>query len=250
MKQRTAIVMAAGKGTRMQSDLPKVLVPVCGRPMIEYVLDTLREAGVDRLIVVVGYRAELVREQLAPRDDIVFAEQTEQLGTGHAVMMCRDALAGVEGPVLIVAGDSPLMQTDSIAALFAEFDSREPACILGTGYRDDPTGFGRILRNGEGHFVGIVEQKDATAEQQPIKEVNLSCYVFACGDLLASLDALDNTNAQGEYYITDCPGLLLAEKKEVVALDVLKPCESLSINTMEDLEVVEAEMNRLQANTS
>jgi bifunctional UDP-N-acetylglucosamine pyrophosphorylase/glucosamine-1-phosphate N-acetyltransferase/UDP-N-acetylglucosamine pyrophosphorylase len=103
------------------------------------------------------------------------------------------------------------------------------------------------VRDAEGRFVGVVEQKDATEEQQQIKEVNLSCYVFNCGDLLASLDAIDNTNAQGEYYITDCPGLLLAEKKEVIALDALKPCESLSINTMEDLEVVAEEMNRLGA---
>ena len=249
MKQRTAIVMAAGKGTRMQSELPKVLVPVCGRPMIEYVLDVLREVGVTRQIVVVGYRADLVREQLTGREDVLFVEQTEQLGTGHAIMMCRDALADTDGGVLIVAGDSPLIQVESMVTLFTEFESRQPACILGTGYRDDPTGFGRVVRNGEGRFVGIVEQKDATAEQQQIKEVNLSCYVFNCGDLLASLDALDNTNAQGEYYITDCPGLLLEAKKEVMALDVLKPCESLSINTMEDLDIVEAEMNRLQTNT-
>ena len=248
MKQRTAIVMAAGKGTRMQSDLPKVLVPVCGRPMIEYVLDAIQQAGVTKQIVVIGHRADLVREQLAGREDVVFVEQREQLGTGHAVMMCREALCETEGAVLIVAGDSPLMQADSIAALFDAFDSQQPACILGTGYRDDPAGFGRVVRDEQNCFVGIVEQKDATPEQQQLKEVNLSCYVFACGDLLASLDALDNTNAQGEYYITDCPGLLLAAGKEVMALDVLKPCESLSINTMEDLAVVEAEMDRLQTN--
>lgn len=248
MNKRTAIVMAAGKGTRMHSDLPKVLVPVCGRPMIEYVLDTLRQAGVEQQIVVIGHRAELVREQLSSREDVVFVEQTEQLGTGHAVMMCRDALSETEGAVLIVAGDSPLMQADSIAALFDAFDSHAPACILGTGYREDPTGFGRVLRDAENRFVGIVEQKDATEQQQQINEVNLSCYTFDCRDLLASLDALDNTNAQGEYYITDCPGILLEAAKKVIALDVLKPCESLSINTMEDLSIVEAEMERLQAN--
>ena len=250
MKQRTAIVMAAGKGTRMQSDLPKVLVPVRGRPMIEYALDALRRAGVNRQIVVIGHRGDLVRQQLADREDVVFAEQTEQLGTGHAVMMCREALSETEGAVLIVAGDSPLMQAESITALFDAFDSRQPACILGTGYRDDPTGFGRVVRDEQNRFIGIVEQKDATSEQQQLKEVNLSCYVFECGDLLASLDALDNTNAQGEYYITDCPGLIMAAGKEVMALDVLKPCESLSINTMEDLAVVEAEMERLRANAS
>ena len=250
MKQRTAIVMAAGKGTRMQSDLPKVLVPVCGRPMIEYVLDTLREAGVERQIVVIGHRGDLVREQLSSRKAVIFVEQTEQLGTGHAVMMCRDALAGIEGAVLIVAGDSPLMQEKSITALFHAFDSQSPACILGTGYRDDPTGFGRVLRDAENRFVGIVEQKDASEQQKQIKEVNLSCYTFDCGDLLVSLKSLDNTNAQGEYYITDCPGILMKMGKEVMALDVLKPCESLSINTMEDLSIVEAEMERLQANAS
>jgi bifunctional UDP-N-acetylglucosamine pyrophosphorylase/glucosamine-1-phosphate N-acetyltransferase/UDP-N-acetylglucosamine pyrophosphorylase len=250
MKNRTAIVMAAGQGTRMQSDLPKVLVPVCGRPMIEYVYDTLREAGVDRQIVVIGHRAELVREQFAGRQDVVFVEQTEQLGTGHAVMMCRDQLSGFEGPVLVVAGDSPLMQVDSIAALFTEFNSHRRACILGTGYRADPVGFGRITRDPQGNFTGIVEEKDARPEEQQIREVNLSCYVFQCGDLLASLDSLDNANAQGEYYITDCPGILLAAGKDVVALDVLKPCESLSINTMEDLAVVESEIDRLQLRSS
>ncbi len=250
MKQRTAIVMAAGKGTRMQSDLPKVLVPVCGRPMIEYTLDALREAGVSRQIVVIGHRGDLVRKQLAGREDVIFVEQTEQLGTGHAVMMCREALAETHGAVLIVAGDSPLMQAESITALFHAFDSQQPACILGTGYRDDPTGFGRVVRDEQNRFIGVVEQKDATPDQQQLKEVNLSCYVFACGDLLASLDVLDNTNAQGEYYITDCPGLILDAGKEVMALDVLKPCESLSINTMEDLAVVEAEMERLQINAS
>ncbi len=245
MKNRTAIVMAAGKGTRMDSDLPKVLVPVCGRPMVEYVYDALREAGVDRQIVVIGHRADLVREQMAGRDDVVFVEQTEQLGTGHAVMMCREELIGFDGPVLVVAGDSPLMQADSISALFDGFDLDRPACILGTGYRDEPKGFGRIVRDQAGQFSEIVEQKDATAAQLAIQEVNLSCYVFDCQDLLGALDSLGNTNAQNEYYITDCPGILLAAGKDVVALDVLKPCESLSINTMEDLATVETEMSRM-----
>lgn len=242
MAERIAVVLAAGKGTRMKSDLPKVLVPVCGRPMIEYVIDALRRSGVDRQIVVVGYRSDLVRQHLAGQSDLVFVEQTEQLGTGHAVMVCRDELAGHDGLVLVVAGDSPMIQTDSLAALFAEFDRRRPACILGTGYRDDPTGFGRVLRGENGQFVGIVEEKDATDEQRRITEVNLSCYAFNCRDLLRSLDQLTDSNAQGEYYITDCPAILLKEGQTVVALDVLKPCEALSINTVDDLAVVEAAM--------
>ena len=138
--------------------------------MVEYVYDALREAGVDRQIVVIGHRADLVREQMAGREDVVFVEQTEQLGTGHAVMMCRDQLIDFEGPVLVVAGDSPLMQADSIGALFDGFDLHRPACILGTGYRDDPKGFGRIVRDQAGQFSKIVEQKDATATQLAIQE--------------------------------------------------------------------------------
>ena len=246
-QQRTAIVMAAGKGTRMQSDLPKVLVQVCGRPMIEYVYDALLAAGVDRQIMVVGHQADLVRQQLSDRQDVVFVEQVEQLGTGHAVMMCRDQLAEGDGPVLVVAGDSPLMQVSSIQSLFNEFDAQRPACILGSGYREDPTGFGRIVRNADGQFEGIVEQKDATDAQQAIREVNLSCYVFHDRDLLEAIGKLGNANAQGEYYITDCPGILLAAGRPVVALDILQPCEALSINTMDDLAIVEAEMRRLES---
>lgn len=244
MSKAVAVVMAAGKGTRMKSELPKVLVPVCDRPMVKYVLEALEKGGVAQNIVVVGHRAELVRETLDGWPGVTFADQTEQLGTGHAVMMCRDQLKDHVGAVLVVAGDSPLMQSDSIASLLEEFEREPTACLLGTGYRDDPQGFGRVVRDGEGKFDGIVEEKDATDEQRKITEVNLSCYVFNCQDLLWALDQLGNDNSQREYYVTDCPAILKATGKVVKALDVLKPCESLSINTMDDLAVVEAEMRR------
>ena len=246
MTQPLAIVLAAGKGTRMKSELPKVLVPVLGRPMIEYVLDALMAGGIANVAVVVGYRADLVKKTLAGRDRVLFAEQLQQNGTGHAVMMCRDLLREHTGPVLIVAGDSPLMQSRSIATLLSEFKKRPCACLLGTGYKDNPHGFGRIVRNSAGDFQAIVEEKDTTPEQKKIQEVNLSCYVFSGPELLHALDRLDNKNAQGEYYLTDCPGILLAEKKSVRALDVLQPCESLSINTMEELSIVEAEMRKMK----
>ena len=244
MSGRMAIVMAGGKGTRMNSDLPKVLVPVCGRPMIHYVIDALGRADVDCQVVVVGYRGDLVRSELAGRDRVAFAEQPQQLGTGHAVMMCRRYLQDHDGPVMVVAGDSPLIQVASVTALFDSFARSRPACILGTGYRDDPAGFGRILRDPKGRFAGIVEQRDADPQQQQIREVNLSCYIFQAGELLWSLDQLDNRNAQSEYYVTDCPGILLAAGKEVIALDVLQPCESLSVNTPDDLQAVEAVMRQ------
>jgi bifunctional UDP-N-acetylglucosamine pyrophosphorylase/glucosamine-1-phosphate N-acetyltransferase/UDP-N-acetylglucosamine pyrophosphorylase len=236
--------MAAGKGTRMKSELPKVLVPVCGRPMIHYVLDALEAAGIGRTVVVVGYRADDVRQALADRHNVAFALQSEQRGTGHAVMSAREQLANHDGPVLVVAGDSPLMQSDSIRTLLAEFEKRRPACILGTGTKADPRGLGRIVRAADGRFMGIVEEQDATAEQLRIQEVNLSCYVFNCRDLLAALDRIRSDNAQGEYYLTDCPAVLLAAGRDVQALNVLKPCEALSINNMEELAAVEAEMRK------
>jgi bifunctional UDP-N-acetylglucosamine pyrophosphorylase/glucosamine-1-phosphate N-acetyltransferase/UDP-N-acetylglucosamine pyrophosphorylase len=241
---RMAVVLAAGMGTRMKSDLPKVLFPVCGRPMVHFVLDALERAGVTRTIVVVGYRSELVRAELAGRS-VEFAEQTERLGTGHAVKMCASQLASHHGPVVVLAGDSPLVQDASLSALFAEFDRCNPACLLGTLKKDDPTGLGRIVRDATGAFQGIVEEKDATAEQRLIREVNMSTYVFDVRELLHALGMLRNDNRQREYYLTDCPGILLREGKHVRALPVLRPCESFSINTLEELTGVEAEMERL-----
>ncbi len=240
--KRVAVVMAAGKGTRMKSDLPKVLVEIAGRPMIEYVLDALLKGGVERIIVVVGYRAELVRAALASRPGIEFALQAEQLGTGHAVMACNEQLAGHEGPVLVVTGDQPLMRAESITALLAEFDRTPAACILGTADKEDPVGLGRVLRDEAGNFIGIVEEKDATEQQRRIAEVNMSYYVFDCRDLLPALDHLRADNSQGEYYLTDCPGVLVEQGKEVRALKVLQPCESLGINTVDELSLAETAM--------
>lgn len=234
-----AIVLAAGKGTRMKSELPKVLCEAAGRPLVEYVLDTLRDAGVERLVAVVGYKAELVEERLSKYENIEFAQQTEQLGTGHAVMMCRDLVANHHGPIIVVAGDSPMMQASSVKALLDDFAATQPACILGSLIHENPVGLGRIVRDEDGNFVGIVEEKDATDEQRQINEVNMSTYVFDGQKMLASLDKLTDDNRQKEYYITDIPGILLSEKEDVRALPVLKPIESLSVNTVEHLAAVE-----------
>jgi bifunctional UDP-N-acetylglucosamine pyrophosphorylase/glucosamine-1-phosphate N-acetyltransferase/UDP-N-acetylglucosamine pyrophosphorylase len=236
--------LAAGKGKRMASDLPKVLVPVCGRPMVRYVIDAVRAAGIERMVVVVGYRGELVREELAGEVGIEFAEQTEQLGTGHAVMMCRSQLAKQQGPVVVLAGDSPMTQASSLRALLAEFATRRPACLLGTAKKPNPVGLGRILRDKAGKFVGIIEDKDASPEQKAITEVNLSTYVFRPDALLSALDQLTSNNAQGEYYLTDCPSVLMKAGEAVDALCVLRPVEALSINTPEELRAVEEELRK------
>jgi bifunctional UDP-N-acetylglucosamine pyrophosphorylase/glucosamine-1-phosphate N-acetyltransferase/UDP-N-acetylglucosamine pyrophosphorylase len=245
MDQAVAVVMAAGMGTRMKSDLPKVLFPVLGRPMIEYVLDALSAGGVQRVIGVVGYRSDDVRRVLEGRTEIEFALQTERLGTGHAVKMAAGLLAGHEGPVLVVAGDSPLLQGDSVAKLLDHFRRYRPACLLGTLHKSNPQGLGRIVRDASGQFTGIVEERDATDEQRRITEVNMSTYVFDCRELLHALDRLEPNNNQGEYYLTDCPGILVREGKRVEALPILKPCEALSINTIDELAQVEAEMRKL-----
>jgi bifunctional UDP-N-acetylglucosamine pyrophosphorylase / glucosamine-1-phosphate N-acetyltransferase len=229
----------------MKSELPKVLFPVNGRAMIHYVLDALVAAGVTRSVVVVGYRGDDVRRELAGRSGISYAEQTEQLGTGHAVMMCRPQLAEHDGPVLILAGDSPLAQPESLRAVLGEFERGECAAVLGTLHKANPAGLGRIVRDPQGKFAAIVEEKDATEEQKRITEVNMSTYVFDCQQLRQALDRLTNDNRQKEYYLTDCPGILLREGKEVRALPVLKPCEALSINTVEELEIVAAEMRKM-----
>jgi bifunctional UDP-N-acetylglucosamine pyrophosphorylase/glucosamine-1-phosphate N-acetyltransferase len=251
MTEATAIVLAAGKGTRMKSDLPKVLVPIAGRPMIDFVLDMLDACGVRRQLVVVGYRSDLVREHLADRptgSQVEFAEQTEQLGTGHAVMMCRPQLAAADessaknaegDPVLIVTGDSPLVRPETIRALLAEFAETRPACLMGTAHKENPQGLGRIVRDVSGRFQAIVEERDATAEQKKITEVNMSCYVFDRSDLLWSLDQLKADNAQREYYLTDCPGLLRRAGRAVAASPRLTPVETLSINTPDELREVE-----------
>jgi bifunctional UDP-N-acetylglucosamine pyrophosphorylase/glucosamine-1-phosphate N-acetyltransferase/UDP-N-acetylglucosamine pyrophosphorylase len=244
MPQPLSIILAAGKGKRMASDLPKVLVPVCGRPMVRYVIDAVRAAAIGRILVVVGYRGDLVRRELQAEPGIEFVEQTEQLGTGHAVRMCADRLTTHTGPVLILAGDSPMTQVASLRALLAEFTTSQPACLLGTATTPNPAGLGRIVRDSAGHFQAIVEEKDATLQQRAITEVNMSTYLFQPAPLLNALQQLTAGNVQGEYYLTDCPGVLKQAGERVEALCVLQPCEALSINTPEELAVVETEMKK------
>jgi bifunctional UDP-N-acetylglucosamine pyrophosphorylase/glucosamine-1-phosphate N-acetyltransferase/UDP-N-acetylglucosamine pyrophosphorylase len=240
-----AIILAAGKGKRMGSDLPKVLLSVCGRPMIRYVVDAVRAAGIEQMVVVVGHRAELVKQELSAEPSVKFVAQTEQLGTGHAVMMCREVLAMHDGPVLILAGDSPMVQVSSLRAVLAEFAAERPACMLGTATKSDPTGLGRVVRDSAGNFHAIVEEKDATPTERAVTEVNMSTYVFQAADLLWALNQLTANNAQSEYYLTDCPGVLKSAGKKVVAVNVLQPCEALSINTPAELQAVEVEMKKL-----
>lgn len=242
MSKPLAVVLAAGKGTRMKTDLPKVLVPCCGRPLIEYVLAALRAGGVGRALVVVGYGADQVRQALDGRPEITFVEQIPQLGTGHAVAVCQPHLVAHRGAVVVVTGDSPMTQGESIAKLLELYQREHPACILGTLNKEDPSGLGRVVRDERGGFLAIVEEKDATDDQRKITEVNMSTYVFDCPFLLSALARLKNDNRQGEFYITDCPGILKRDGHDVRALAVLQPREAMSVNSWEELKLVEAEI--------
>jgi bifunctional UDP-N-acetylglucosamine pyrophosphorylase/glucosamine-1-phosphate N-acetyltransferase len=243
--QTTAIVLAAGKGTRMKSPLPKVLYPVLGRPMIHWVIDALERIGVTRKILVIGYEADLVKAELAHRSGIEYAIQEQQLGTGHAVQMAAPLLTSADQSVIVLAGDSPLVQPASLQRLLERFESGSFDCLLGTLHKENPFGLGRIVRDSAGSFTKIVEQKDATDTEKLITEVNMSTYAFRTEALLWALLRLSNQNAQGEFYLTDCPAILRNAGNRVEATAVLEPCEALSINTQEEALLVEAKMKEL-----
>jgi bifunctional UDP-N-acetylglucosamine pyrophosphorylase/glucosamine-1-phosphate N-acetyltransferase len=235
MAAPVSVILAAGKSTRMKSALPKVLHEVCGRPMIEYVLDAARAAGVTRQIVIVGHEAQKVKEALASHRDVEFALQAEQKGTGHAVMMCRDNLSGHDGPVLVLTGDAPLMRPESFTALLDVFTAEQAACVIGTAETEHNHGLGRIVRDVAENFVKIVEQKDASPAEAAIREINVGCYVFDCRALFAALDEIKPNNQQKEYYLTDCAAILKGKELSVVASKKLDIVEALGVNTRNEL---------------
>ncbi|MEM9165574.1 MAG: NTP transferase domain-containing protein [Planctomycetota bacterium] len=242
MPQPIAIILAAGKGTRMRSDLPKVCHPVGGRPMVAIVTDACLAAGCERVVAVVGYKQELVREALAAFGDrVAYAVQEEQLGTGHAVRCAIPALhhADPETPVLVLCGDGPLIRLDTLRALLSRHTESNAAATLATAVLDDASGYGRIKRDAEGRFVGIVEQKNATEDELAIREVNPSYYCFRLGDLAEGLGALTRNELTGEEYITDVPAWLLGRGGTVEVIDAVPSEDVLSINTPEQLAEVD-----------
>lgn len=223
----------------MKSDLPKVCHEVGGRPMVCAVVDACIEGGCGRVVVVVGFRQELVREALSGYDQVEFVVQDEQLGTGHAVMCADDAFEGVEGDVFVLAGDGPLIRAQTLRTLLDRHRSSGAKAALATSVIDDPTGYGRIVRDGDGAFVGIVEQKNATDEQLAIREVNPSYYCFDAPALFETLGRVGRNETTGEYYITDVPSLMLADGAVVEVIDAVPPEDVLSINTLDQLAEVD-----------
>ncbi len=246
-----AIILAAGKGTRMGGDLPKVLYEVAGRPMLAWVVDACRAAGSEKIVVVVGYKGDLVREALAHEPACEFVEQTEQLGTAHAADMARPAFEGrFTGDVFVLAGDGPLIRGQTLARLLEVHRRAKADCSLATAVIDDPTGYGRIVRDAKGRFVEIVEHKDASEAQRAIREVNPSYYCFDAAALFDGLSRVSNHNKQGEYYITDLPAQFKAGGRTVTVVEAVPAEDVLSINNPQQLAEVDAILRRRLEPTS
>lgn len=223
-----AIVLAAGQGTRMKSKLYKVLHPVCGKPMVEHVINHIETLDVHRVVTVVGHGADKVQEQLGDKSEYVL--QAEQLGTAHAVQQAEAILGNLEGITLVVCGDTPLIRPETMKALVDFHREQNAKATILTAIAEDPTGYGRIIRNEGGQVAQIVEHKDATPEQHLVKEINTGTYCFDNKLLFETLKLVNNDNAQGEYYLPDVIEIL-QKQQEIVAAYVTKDFnETLGIN--------------------
>jgi len=228
MDNRYAVILAAGQGTRMKSKLYKVLHPVCGKPMVQHVVDQVSMLNVKNIVTIIGHGAEQVKAQLGEKT--LYALQDEQLGTAHAVMQAKEILGKEEGVTIVVCGDTPLIRHETMEALLKHHeDSTAKATIL-TVIADDPTGYGRIVRNESGHVEKIVEQKDATDEERKIQEINSGTYCFDNRALFEVLSRVTNDNAQGEYYLPDVIEILKNDGEVVTAYQTVDFEETLGIN--------------------
>ena len=227
----TAVILAAGKSTRMKSALPKAIHPICGKPMTRYVVDACREAGVERIVVVVGYRADDVKAALG--SDVSYAVQEEQLGTGHAAAQAMPLVESSQ--VVILPGDSPLVRPETIKKVISTHNETKAAATLLTAILEDPGSYGRIVRSSDGEVERIVEAKDASPEILEIKEVATSAYCFDTELLRESLAEIRSDNAQGEYYLTDTIGILRSKGYKISAFIAEDWCETVGINTRVEL---------------
>ena len=232
-----SLILAAGKGTRMKSKLPKVLHKVGGKAMVERVLETVQSIGTNRDVVIVGFGGDAVQNYLGERAE--FVRQEEQNGTGHAVKMAQPVLGDYDGTILLLCGDTPLVTKESLEALLEEHKNSGAAATILTAHMPNPTGYGRIIRNEAGSVVRIVEQKDGKPEELAVQEVNTGMYAFDSKKLWPCLDQLSDDNAQGELYITDVVGILVNGGDKVSAYMTKDFEESLGVNSR--LQLAEAE---------
>ncbi len=236
--ETAALVLAAGQGTRMKSDLAKVLHVMSGQPLLAWVLDTLGDLGVGRVLVVVGHQRERVMADFAGAE-VEWVVQAEQCGTGHAVLMAAPALAGFEGTLLVVCGDTPLLRPATLHALLEGHAASGAAVTVLSMRVPDPGGYGRIVRAPDGGIAAIVEERDATPEQRAVDEVNSGVYAFDYPRLAETLASLSARNAQGEYYLTDTVALMNRRGLRTAVVCAEDHRELLGINTVEQLAEAE-----------
>ena len=239
MERIKAVILAAGKGTRMKSELPKVIHKALGKPMVMYSIDAAVEAGAKPVDVclVVGHKAELVKEVVG--DSVTYVLQKEQLGTGHAVK-CASEFIGRDGLTMVLCGDTPLITGTTLKALVDTHIRENNAITVLTAKVDDPTGYGRIIKDREGNFVKIVEQKDATEEEQLVNEINSGMYLFDSSELHYALSKLNNNNAQNEYYLTDTIEIVKTQRNGRVATLVVEDEDEIKgVNSPEQLKEAE-----------
>jgi len=238
----SAIILAAGRSTRMKSRLPKPLHEICGKPMLAYILDACFAAGCDRLFVVVGYGKDEIIAQFANEKRIHWIEQVEQLGTGHAAKMCESEIRKHGGDVLILAGDIPLVRAEILTTLLHAHQADHAAASMATAIVDDPSGYGRIDRDAKGEFLQIVEHADCTPAQREIREVFPSLYCIKAQELIWALGRLSNENAKSEYYLTDIYGILRKAGKKITAVQAATAEDVLAPNTRQQLAEADAAM--------
>ncbi|AZU59853.1 bifunctional UDP-N-acetylglucosamine diphosphorylase/glucosamine-1-phosphate N-acetyltransferase GlmU [Neobacillus mesonae] len=228
MSNRYAVILAAGQGTRMKSKLYKVLHPVCGKPMVQHVVDQVRELNIEEIVTIIGHGAEKVKAQLGEGSH--YALQGEQLGTAHAVMQAESSLAGKAGVTIVVCGDTPLIKSETMEALFKQHEETGAKATILTARITDPTGYGRIVRNENDHVEKIVEHKDASDSEREINEINTGTYCFDNIALFEALKNVSNDNVQGEYYLPDVIEILKKQGEIVSAFQTDDLEETLGVN--------------------
>ncbi|WP_110114673.1 bifunctional UDP-N-acetylglucosamine diphosphorylase/glucosamine-1-phosphate N-acetyltransferase GlmU [Bacillus sp. CGMCC 1.16541] len=242
MSKRYAVILAAGQGTRMKSSLYKVLHPVCGKPMVQHVIDQLSSLELAKLITVVGHGAEKVKAHIGDKSSFVLQE--EQLGTAHAVIQAEELLANEEGTTIVICGDTPLITAETIEALLNQHEQMGAKATILTAYAEDPTGYGRIIRNEEGLVEKIVEHKDASEQERAVKEINTGTYCFDNKQLFETLSKVSNDNVQGEYYLPDVVEILKNQGEVVSAYQTSDFSETLGVNDRFALSQAEETMKK------
>ena len=235
MKNIVAIVLAAGEGTRMKSRLPKVVHQVCGKLMIEYVIGRLEELNIDQKIVIIGYKGNLVKETLGKKVDYIW--QKEQLGTGHALAQCKEALAKFKGDLLVLSGDTPLLTTQALKRLIETHREKNALATILTAILKPPIGYGRVVRHGDGTIRKIVEEEDATIIELANEEVNAGTYCFKKEAIFQALEKIRPENVQEEYYLTDAIEVLTKKGHRVEAYTTDEADEIIGINSRKDLSL-------------